>query len=447
MTLISFLLQKVKSVEGKGARVVRIKKEQGVVVQGCNIYVGRKVSNGKWNLHQTMWSNPFDESPEGLIKYENYIRTSTRHWHCLDYLEGRLLGCWCGPGKCHGDVLVRLLEEKKCEEIRKDLTYAGLHLSDAGSLAKIRHAGDWWGEEELWLTHATRLDDTNIFYYEPSTYELLATRLKNPPETWTAVADKGFGHAYYVVGTFDGAQRLGPFDLGTDGEPLARRLDPELEAEPESEPEEGEYETEIPEEEEGAEELSFQTAYEQFSLKITPFIRKNSMAYHAAMSESGDYLQKHRLIARCVGSALAIDMRDHDLSKSRLIQVALAYCWHWPEWAINAKCDELTCLAMTLVKRGHCEKEDHHPEYEMAGHGKVDSSKLFADRIAVHLQKDPRDALGGWGVAAFYIPHDLKDSWDSFRLSYGYINLYNQALDPARRKMLWKRNRFEEDSD
>ena len=134
MTLISFLLQKVKSVEGKGAKVVRIRKDRGIIVQGSDIYIGRKVSNGKWDLHENMWCNPYnDESPEGLLKYENYIRTSTRHWNSLDYLEGRLLGCWCSSGKCHGDVLVKLRHPGHQRLLTLGRLHPGLEIFDAFS--------------------------------------------------------------------------------------------------------------------------------------------------------------------------------------------------------------------------------------------------------------------------------------------------------------------------
>lgn len=31
---------------------------------------------------------------------------------CLSQLEGKVLGCWCKPKPCHGDVLIQLLEEQ-----------------------------------------------------------------------------------------------------------------------------------------------------------------------------------------------------------------------------------------------------------------------------------------------------------------------------------------------
>ena len=30
---------------------------------------------------------------------------------CLGELRGKILGCWCKPKPCHGDILVKLVEE------------------------------------------------------------------------------------------------------------------------------------------------------------------------------------------------------------------------------------------------------------------------------------------------------------------------------------------------
>ena len=138
-------------------------------------------------------------------------------------------------------------------------------------------------------------------------------------------------------------------------------------------------------------------------------------------------------------------MLDHDLTKSRLVQVALAYCWEWPKWAPSDR--RMKTLAMAFIRKGHCEMEDHHPEYEVVGHGPLSMHKLFADRLAVHLQKDPRDDRGGWAILPHYIPEKCEMAWETFRAAYGHINLYTEALDIAHQKWLWKRNRFEEDTD
>lgn len=35
-------------------------------------------------------------------------------------LEGKNLGCWCKPEACHGDILVKLIDEYKSKESRVD---------------------------------------------------------------------------------------------------------------------------------------------------------------------------------------------------------------------------------------------------------------------------------------------------------------------------------------
>ena len=41
------------------------------------------------------------------------------------------------------------------------------------------------------------------------------------------------------------------------------------------------------------------------------------------------YLALHRRIVREVGNILGTDMNDHDLTKSRVVQIALGYVHHW----------------------------------------------------------------------------------------------------------------------
>lgn len=63
------------------------------------------------------WSNPFpirkDRSREEAVRlYEKWIRRKPELLADLHELEGKVLGCWCKEGElCHGDVLIRLLDE------------------------------------------------------------------------------------------------------------------------------------------------------------------------------------------------------------------------------------------------------------------------------------------------------------------------------------------------
>ncbi len=65
--------------------------------------------------HQSKWMNPFTSKNHGddcLILYEKYIRQRKELYDALDELEGKELGCWCKPKQCHGDILIKLLNEK-----------------------------------------------------------------------------------------------------------------------------------------------------------------------------------------------------------------------------------------------------------------------------------------------------------------------------------------------
>jgi len=88
-----------------------------------NIYIGSNASKyAKRGVKDNKWANPFtcldwrvskeELVLEDLVKYyENYVRMNSLH-----ELEGKQLGCWCKPGPCHGDVLVKLYNENFGEQ-------------------------------------------------------------------------------------------------------------------------------------------------------------------------------------------------------------------------------------------------------------------------------------------------------------------------------------------
>ena len=100
--------------------VVRIKRQNGRVVQDCDLYIGRACNMGGWKLPKSKWHNPFTVKEFGrkecLKKYEEYARIKL--YKDLDALTGKTLGCFCDRSsieeeeQCHGDVLVRLWRGK-----------------------------------------------------------------------------------------------------------------------------------------------------------------------------------------------------------------------------------------------------------------------------------------------------------------------------------------------
>ena len=79
------------------------------------VYIGRNMTRYIPKAVGSKWGNPFNVNKYGREKclelYENHVRT-TRLYNELDELQGKELGCWCKPESCHGDILIKLLQEK-----------------------------------------------------------------------------------------------------------------------------------------------------------------------------------------------------------------------------------------------------------------------------------------------------------------------------------------------
>jgi hypothetical protein len=73
-----------------------------------HVYIGRP----------SKWGNPFVVDRDGargecIELYELWVRENAELMATLDELRGLVLGCWCAPRGCHGDVLVRLANASK----------------------------------------------------------------------------------------------------------------------------------------------------------------------------------------------------------------------------------------------------------------------------------------------------------------------------------------------
>ncbi|KKN34297.1 hypothetical protein LCGC14_0794940 [marine sediment metagenome] len=81
-----------------------------------DIYIGRGLYYPNARFSQSKWHNPFRVKKFGLKKalelYEKHIRNNVRLWNALHELKNKVLGCWCKPEPCHGDILIKLLKEK-----------------------------------------------------------------------------------------------------------------------------------------------------------------------------------------------------------------------------------------------------------------------------------------------------------------------------------------------
>ena len=80
-----------------------------------DIYIGRGTFNGKPNK----WGNPYSHKEgtlaefkvgsrkEAILKFEEYLLNNKNLMNDLHELKGKILGCWCSPLSCHGDILAK----------------------------------------------------------------------------------------------------------------------------------------------------------------------------------------------------------------------------------------------------------------------------------------------------------------------------------------------------
>ena len=82
-----------------------------------DVYIGR---GSKWGCpytiikdRPTLAKEIVDTKEEALSKYKEYVLASPELMNSLDELYGKVLGCFCKPDKCHGDILLELISQKK----------------------------------------------------------------------------------------------------------------------------------------------------------------------------------------------------------------------------------------------------------------------------------------------------------------------------------------------
>jgi hypothetical protein len=113
-------------VEVVNVKVAHIRPEYSNLKEWCSdpnhLYIGRKgivfVDGARYPPTDSSFANPYRIGVDGitretcLIKYEKYIRDKIGKGHVdIDILRGRVLGCWCKPDRCHGDILLKILRE------------------------------------------------------------------------------------------------------------------------------------------------------------------------------------------------------------------------------------------------------------------------------------------------------------------------------------------------
>lgn len=102
-----------------------------------HVYIGRIgvvfIDGQRYPPQDSIWANPFKINSQNdrydvLKKYKEYIidKLESRQisYRQLLKLRGKVLGCWCKPEPCHGDILIKLLKDyyipyDKSKQLRK----------------------------------------------------------------------------------------------------------------------------------------------------------------------------------------------------------------------------------------------------------------------------------------------------------------------------------------
>jgi hypothetical protein len=145
-----------------------MKRERGILLQDCEVYIGRQVSKGGWRLTKSLFANPYIVGKTMIAKHSgetihvlDHQDSIARYWNmivagkvdlrsfdeitmmrrALPALRGKVLGCWCkkkGDELCHGDVLRYLADNWGGEVNEKGAMIIDLDLSQmAPGLQKL----------------------------------------------------------------------------------------------------------------------------------------------------------------------------------------------------------------------------------------------------------------------------------------------------------------------
>lgn len=81
--------------------------------EAYDVYIGRGSKWGNPYSHKggTLAKYVVDSREEAIAKYKDYVLSSPELMKALPELRGKVLGCFCKPKSCHGDILVELVNK------------------------------------------------------------------------------------------------------------------------------------------------------------------------------------------------------------------------------------------------------------------------------------------------------------------------------------------------
>lgn len=78
-----------------------------------DVFIGRpsKWGNPFSHLDNTRAEFKVNTREEAIDKYREWIQTQPELMNSLYELDGKILGCYCKPKRCHGDILRELINQ------------------------------------------------------------------------------------------------------------------------------------------------------------------------------------------------------------------------------------------------------------------------------------------------------------------------------------------------
>lgn len=96
--------------------IVNLKGRKPQALLPGEVYCGRSIRMGGWNLEGSKWANPYrvgrdcDTPEQCLALYWQYVLSRPDLISDLSELRGKVLACWCVPARCHCEVIMALLK-------------------------------------------------------------------------------------------------------------------------------------------------------------------------------------------------------------------------------------------------------------------------------------------------------------------------------------------------
>jgi hypothetical protein len=89
---------------------------RSIDIQQEFVYIGRAVRfqipiSSKWKNRPLKDKNDMNERKEAIRWYKEEHLPNSGLINQVSELKGKILGCWCKPLPCHGDVLVELADK------------------------------------------------------------------------------------------------------------------------------------------------------------------------------------------------------------------------------------------------------------------------------------------------------------------------------------------------